>query len=645
MLIPLILLYALYVQFHGDYGAGGGFQAGVIFATGFVLYDLVFGEGNARLVVPPRWLHRLAALGVLIYGGVGVVSLLGGKAFLDYSVLSHDPVHGQHLGVLLVEFGVGHHGVLGHPGDLLRVLGPEPCPMSGLPGLYNDFAAIFLMMAGFYVVISQGNLVKKLVGLGLFQTSVFIFYISMGKVADGNAPILTEGVDALLQPAAACPDPHRHRRRRGHHGGGAGAGGAHPGGLRERGGGGDPGPGRRRGVARGQRTGRRPGQWQGHRVRRPRGHPVLSLLDHLPVLIVIVPLMAAPLCVLVDRPRLAWRVALIAAFASLFCAIALLGQVLDGSVISYELGGWAPPWGIEYRIDLLGAFVLLIVSAMAAVVLTSPRRASSRRSPDRIARFYAAFLLALAGLLGIVATGDAFNVFVFLEISSLASYALISMGRDRRALNAAFQYLVMGTIGATFILIGIGFLYMMTGTLNMQDLAERLPAVADTNTVRAGFAFLTVGIGLKLAMFPLHLWLPNAYAYAPSVVSAFLAATATKVALYVMLRFMLGIFGVDFSLHEMPFDKILLVLGVLGILSGSLVAIYQDNVKRMLAYSSVAQIGYMVLGIAIATTAGVTAAVLHMFNHALMKGVLFLALGAVVYRLGSVTASGPLRPR
>jgi multicomponent Na+:H+ antiporter subunit D len=279
----------------------------------------------------------------------------------------------------------------------------------------------------------------------------------------------------------------------------------------------------------------------------------------------------------------------------------------------------------------------LIVSAMAAVVLDYAKESVAKEIPeDRIARFYAAFLLALAGLLGIVATGDAFNVFVFLEISSLASYALISMGRDRRALNAAFQYLVMGTIGATFILIGIGFLYMMTGTLNMQDLAERLPAVADTRTVRAGFAFLTVGIGLKLAMFPLHLWLPNAYAYAPSIVSAFLAATATKVALYVMLRFMLSIFGVEFALLEMPLNWILLVLGVLGILSGSLVAIYQQNVKRMLAYSSVAQIGYMVLGIGIATTAGVAAGVLHMFNHALMKGALFLALGAVVFRLGGV---------
>ncbi len=362
----------------------------------------------------------------------------------------------------------------------------------------------------------------------------------------------------------------------------------------------------------------------------------MTLWEQLPVLVVVVPLLAAPLCVVVDRPLPAWLVALGAALLSFVCAIGLLLQVPDGGAISYHLGGWAPPWGIEYRVDRLGAFVLLIVSAMASLVMLYARRSVEDEIPaDRAARFYGAFLLVLAGLLGIVATGDAFNVFVFLEISSLASYALISMGRDRRALNAAFQYLIMGTIGATFILIGIGFLYMMTGTLNMQDLATRLPAVEDTRTVRAGFAFLTVGIGLKLALFPLHLWLPNAYAYAPSIVSAFLAATATKVALYVMLRFMLGLFGADFALHEMPLDKILLVLGLLGILSASLVAIYQTDVKRMFAYSSVAQIGYMVLGIGVATATGVTAAILHLFNHALMKGTLFLALGAVAYRLGT----------
>ena len=362
----------------------------------------------------------------------------------------------------------------------------------------------------------------------------------------------------------------------------------------------------------------------------------MSLTDHLPVLVVLIPLLAGPVCVLVERPRAAWGVALAAAWLSFAAAIALAVQVSNTGTISYELGGWAPPWGIEYRIDTLASYVLLIVTAIAALVMVAARQSVAHEVPEPlIARFYAALMLAFAGLAGIVATGDAFNVFVFLEISSLASYALISMGRDRRALTSAFDYLVMGTIGATFILIGIGFLYMMTGTLNMQDLAVRLPEVWDTRTVRAGFAFLTVGIGLKLAMFPLHLWLPNAYTYAPSVVTAFLAATATKVAVYVLLRFTLDIFGIDFSLGRMPLEYILLPVGLLGILSASLVAIYQVDVKRLLAYSSVAQIGYMVLGIGLASTTGVTAAILHLFNHALMKGALFLALAAVAYRVGS----------
>ncbi|MGD8957496.1 MAG: monovalent cation/H+ antiporter subunit D family protein [Chromatiaceae bacterium] len=364
----------------------------------------------------------------------------------------------------------------------------------------------------------------------------------------------------------------------------------------------------------------------------------MTLLDHLPVLVVLLPLFAAPLCVLIDRARPAWLLSLIASLLSFAAAVTLLIQVSRSGTIRYQLGGWAAPWGIEYRIDLLSAYVLLIVSAIAPLVMVFALRSVQKEIPrERIARFYAAMLLVFAGLAGITVTGDAFNLFVFLEISSLASYAVISMGSDRRALNAAFQYLVMGTIGATFILIGIGFLYMMTGTLNMIDLAERLPAVSETRTVRAGFAFLTVGIGLKLALFPLHLWLPNAYAYAPSAVTAFLAATATKVAVYALLRFLLEIFGVQFSLQAMPLDLILMVLGLAGILSASLVAVFQQNVKRMLAYSSVAQIGYMMLGIGLASATGVTAAILHVFNHALMKGALFLALGAVAYRIGSVT--------
>jgi multicomponent Na+:H+ antiporter subunit D len=166
------------------------------------------------------------------------------------------------------------------------------------------------------------------------------------------------------------------------------------------------------------------------------------------------------------------------------------------------------------------------------------------------------------------------------------------------------------------------------------DLAHRLPAVIDTRTVRTAFAFITVGISLKLALFPLHLWLPNAYTYAPSPVSAFLASTATKVAIYILLRFMFTIFGADFSFGLMPEGEILLILAVLAIFIGSAIAIFQDNVKTLLAYSSIAQIGYMILGISFASVTGLTAGILHLFNHALMKGGLFLAVGCVVYRLG-----------
>lgn len=361
----------------------------------------------------------------------------------------------------------------------------------------------------------------------------------------------------------------------------------------------------------------------------------MQLGQHLPVLQVVIPLLSAPLCLLLRNGRLAWMFTLAVSWLVLVGAVWLLLQVLAHGTVSYALGAWPAPWGIVYHLDHISAFVLLIVSGISAVVLPFAGKSVAREIPaDRVSLFYALYLLCLTGLLGIVITGDAFNLFVFLEISSLSSYALISQGRDRRALTASFHYLILGTIGATFILIGVGLLYMMTGTLNMQDLAARLPAVTGTRTVRTAFAFLIVGISLKLALFPLHLWLPNAYTYAPSVVTAFLASTATKVAVYVLLRFLFDIFGIAYVYNTMLIDNVLLPLALIAIFSGSGMAIFQDNIKRMLAYSSVAQIGYIMLGISLANEVGLTAGILHLFNHALMKGALFLALGCVVYRMG-----------
>ena len=210
------------------------------------------------------------------------------------------------------------------------------------------------------------------------------------------------------------------------------------------------------------------------------------------------------------------------------------------------------------------------------------------------------------------------------------------MGSDRRALTSAFSYLIMGSVGATFIVIGIGLLYAMTGTLNIADLAARVPAVSGSRTIPVAFAFLTVGVSLKLALFPLHLWLPNAYTYAPSTVSAVVASTATKVAVYMLLRFFFTIFGVAFAFEVMNLDAVLVPLALVAAVATSVVAIFQSNVKRLLAYSSLAQIGYIVLGISFGTATGLTAGILHLFNHALMKGALFMALGCVFYRLGTV---------
>lgn len=361
---------------------------------------------------------------------------------------------------------------------------------------------------------------------------------------------------------------------------------------------------------------------------------------NLPALQVVLPLLAAPICLLLGKGRLSWLFATLVAWVCFYISILLTQAVHSQGVLEYAMGGWPAPWGIVYRVDELTCFVLLIVSGIAATVFPYAMKSVEAEIPSHNQPlFYTALLLCMAGLLGIVITGDAFNIFVFLEISSLSAYTLLAQGADRRSLTSTYQYLVMGTVGGTFILIGVGLLYMITGTLNIMDIAQRLQGLENSGVLRAALAFLIVGTGLKLALFPLHLWLPNAYTYAPSVVTAFIAATATKVAVYMLLRFVFAIFGYEFSFNVMPLGEILMVLGSVAIVSASLSAIYQSNIKRMLAYSSVAQIGYITLGIGLATATGLTASIVHLFNHALIKAALFMSLGAMMFHKGAVDLS------
>ena len=360
----------------------------------------------------------------------------------------------------------------------------------------------------------------------------------------------------------------------------------------------------------------------------------------LPILQIIIPLVAAPICLLLRHAGAAWLLSTLTTVITFVISLALLSQVLAHGTVSYALGSWAPPWGIEYVVDHLSAFILVIVAGIGALVMPFARQSVEQEvAQERIYLFYVMYLLCLAGLLGITITGDAFNLFVFLEISSLSSYVLISFGRDKRALTGAFNYLIMGTIGATFYVIGIGMLYMMTGTLNMADLAARLPEVLHLRVTEAALAFLLVGISLKLALFPLHFWLPNAYAFAPTTVTIFLAATATKVSVYVMIRILYTVFGGQNLFETHAIDEALIALGMLSMVAAAVIAIFQDNIKRMLAYSSLSQIGYMILGIGLGNVAGLAGGIIHIFNHAMAKAALFMAVGCVIARVGAVAIS------
>lgn len=358
-----------------------------------------------------------------------------------------------------------------------------------------------------------------------------------------------------------------------------------------------------------------------------------GLAEHLPALQVVVPLLCAPLVVLLHPRGLAWAAATAASAFSLVISISLAAGVLAGQSYQYNMGSWAPPFGIELRVDALSALLLLLVTGASTVALLGGRASIDEQiEAERQPLFFGAWLLAVAGLVGILVTADAFNIFVFMEIAALASYVIVAGGPDRRALPAVFKYLIMGTIGATFYLIGVGLIYMMTGTLNLADMELRIQEVADLKPVLAAAGFITIGLALKAAVFPLHLWLPNAYTYAPHMVTVFLAACSTKVSLYVLMRLNFLVFQPHLTGHDIQLSQFLMPLAVLAMLVGSAVAMFERNLKRLFAYSSVAQIGYIILGVSLVNQAGLTASVLHMFNHALAKGALFLVAASLALR-------------
>lgn len=303
--------------------------------------------------------------------------------------------------------------------------------------------------------------------------------------------------------------------------------------------------------------------------------------------------------------------------------------VATQGILVYSVGSWKLPIGIALVLDGLTVFMLVTVNLMAFFIAIYSINYMEKFTSKW--KFYTLFLLMVAGMNGVVITGDMFNLFVFLEIASVASYALVAFGTERHELEAAFKYTVMSTVGSLFVLLGIVFLYSYTSTLNMADMANILAQKSASNiTIMVSVLFI-MGFGLKAALVPFHAWLPDAHPSAPAPISAMLSGVLIKsLGVYTLCRVFYNIIGINSSL-----SLILMVLGTLSMVIGVFLAIGQWDFKRLLAYHSISQIGYVILGIGLGTPLGMIGGLFHLFNHSVFKSLLFLNSGAVEYATGT----------
>ena len=363
-----------------------------------------------------------------------------------------------------------------------------------------------------------------------------------------------------------------------------------------------------------------------------------QLMEHLPILVILFPLSAALLNPLFGyfNTNISKKIIMTSLFLSMVCAALQLAQIVKtGEVIHYYMGGWAPPIGIEFVIDGLNGVIILlvaIISWMTALFSSPFNKYELEISNMRSVAYHSMLTLLAVGLLGMSSTGDAFNMYVFMEIVALSSYGLIAIGESKGPI-AAFRYLMIGTIGASLYLLGVGFLYVATGTLNMADMARLMPGLADSPLIIMAVACLIVGFGIKMALFPLHDWQPAAYTNAHTAAAPLIAGVGFKIPSYAMLRFFFCIFEETSPVMGVFFD-VIGFMAILGIIYGSLKALQYDSYNKILAYSSIGQVGYIAMGFAIGNYYGIIGAVLHIVSHTFMKAGLFYTSGALKYKYG-----------
>ncbi len=356
---------------------------------------------------------------------------------------------------------------------------------------------------------------------------------------------------------------------------------------------------------------------------------------HFPAVLFLLPLFAAisiPVICL-KHPDWSRPIALVVLSTMVLISIPNLNNVIHHGEVRYAFSGWAPPLGIEWVADVLASIILVALSLLGWVALVFAGPLSPKALGGRIVHFYTLILLLVSALTGIVFAGDLFNLFVFLEVAALSSYALIGVAGGR-ALFAAFRYLILGTLGASFYLLGVSYFYVASGTLNMADMAEKLPHLLHSKAVVGGLLFMFIGLGIKIALVPFHSWLPDAYTQAPESVSPILAALVTKVALVGWVRIIFWVLGARVIVYDIP---VLLLVGVLGTLAaviGAVLALTQRDIKMMFAYGGISHVGIILIGVSQGNQTGFVGGVFYLLNDAVMQAALFFWAGVAIFQYG-----------
>ena len=355
----------------------------------------------------------------------------------------------------------------------------------------------------------------------------------------------------------------------------------------------------------------------------------------LPAILFLLPLFAAISMPVVCLKHRHWShpIAVAILTAMVLVSILNLHNVIHYGEVRYVFSGWTVPYGIEWVADGLASVILVLLTALGllGVVFTGPT--CPKAIGGRIVHFYTLILLLVSALTGIAFAGDLFNLFVFLEVAAISSYALVGFAGGR-ALFAAFRYLILGTLGAALYLLGVSYLYAVTGTLNMADMADKLPFLLHSKAVVGGLLFMFIGLGIKMALVPFHAWMPDAYAYAPDSISPILASLITKVALLAWVRIIYWVFNASMAFYDIPILLLVAVLGILAAVIGASLALAQRDLKMMFAYGGISHIGIILIGIGQGNQTGFAGGIFYLLNDAVMQAGLFFIAGIAYIQYG-----------